>query len=100
MLNLIVAAIALFLTALATQLRSSSGITGASLVTLMTLGEGLSSIILFYTQLETSIGAISRLRSFSNDVQPEERDSEDIYPPGDWPQTGQIFLNNVSASYM
>ncbi|TRX88968.1 hypothetical protein FHL15_010090 [Xylaria flabelliformis] len=99
-LNLVVAAIAVLLTALATQLRSNSGITGASLVTLLSLGGNLSGIIISYTQLETSIGAISRLKSFSDNVQPEEHDSEDICPPEDWPQRGEISLENVSASYL
>ncbi|KAI0388197.1 P-loop containing nucleoside triphosphate hydrolase protein [Xylariaceae sp. FL0594] len=99
-LNLMVGVIALLLTTLATQLHSSSGITGASLVTVMTLGEGLSAVIQSYTQLETSIGAISRLKSFSDEVQPEERDGEDMYPPEDWPQTGTISVNDVSASYL
>ncbi|TGJ82777.1 hypothetical protein E0Z10_g5987 [Xylaria hypoxylon] len=98
-LNLVVAGIAIFLTALATQLRSNSGITGASLVTLLSFGESLSGIIISYTQLETSIGAISRLKSFSDSVKPEEQDGEDICPPEHWPQRGEISLANVSASY-
>ncbi|KAI1735611.1 putative ABC multidrug transporter [Xylaria scruposa] len=99
-LNLVVAAIAVLLTVLATQLRSNSGITGASLVTLLSLGGNLSGIIISYTQLETSIGAISRLKSFSDNVKPEEHDSEDICPAEDWPQRGEILLEDVSASYL
>ncbi|RWA05420.1 hypothetical protein EKO27_g9683 [Xylaria grammica] len=98
-LNLVVTGIAVLLTALATQLRSNSGITGASLVTLLSFGESLSGIVIYYTQLETSIGAISRLKSFSDNVKPEERDSESICPPKDWPQMGEVSLANVSASY-
>ncbi|KAI8628802.1 putative ABC multidrug transporter [Xylariaceae sp. FL1651] len=98
-LNFIVAVIAVLLTILATQLRSNSGITGASLVTLMSLGESLSGIILSYTQLETSIGAIGRLKTFSDNVKPEEQDREDICPPNDWPQRGEISLKGVSATY-
>ncbi|KAI0601124.1 hypothetical protein F4775DRAFT_607254 [Biscogniauxia sp. FL1348] len=98
-LNFVVALIALILTSLATQLRSNSGFTGASLVTLMGFGETLSSIVLFYTLLETSIGAISRLKSFDATVETEDRDEEDIIPPPEWPQRGEIVLKGASASY-
>ncbi|KAI1326562.1 putative ABC multidrug transporter [Xylariaceae sp. FL0255] len=98
-LNFVVAGLAILLTTLATQLRSSAGITGASLVTLLGIGSNLSGIIQSYTLLETSIGAISRLRSFSETVMPEDQDCEDIHPPEDWPQRGEVLLKGVSASY-
>ncbi|KAI1504810.1 ABC multidrug transporter [Biscogniauxia marginata] len=98
-LNFVVALIAVILITLATQLRSNSGFTGASLVTLMGFGEMLSAIVVFYTLLETSIGAITRLKSFDETVKTEDRDEEDIIPPDEWPQRGEIILNGVSASY-
>ncbi|KAI5922440.1 ABC multidrug transporter [Camillea tinctor] len=98
-LNIVVALIALVLTALATQLRSDSGFTGASLVTLMGFGDILSHIVLSYTLLETSIGAIGRLKSFDETVKTEDRDEETIIPPPEWPQRGAIELNGASASY-
>lgn len=60
-LKIVVIVMAVTLTALAVKLRSNSGFTGASLVTLMQLDENLSGIVMFYTMMETSIGAISRL---------------------------------------
>ena len=87
------------LTTLAVRLHSSSGFTGASLVILMSFGENLSSIVIFYTKLETSVGAIARLKTFNETVTPEDKDGEDIVPPSQWPQTGSICLDVVSASY-
>lgn len=55
-LGLVVMIIAVILTSLAVKLRTGSGFTGASLVTLMSFGEMLTGIVLFMTQLETSIG--------------------------------------------
>jgi hypothetical protein len=55
-LGLVVMVMAVVLTSLAVKLRSGSGFTGASLVTLMSFGDQLSGIVLFMTQLETSIG--------------------------------------------
>ncbi|KAI1880861.1 hypothetical protein JX265_001101 [Neoarthrinium moseri] len=98
-LGMVVMALAAVLTALAVKTRSNSGFTGASLVTLMLFGENLTSIVRFLTQLETSLGAISRLRRFNETVKPEHRPDEDIFPPEEWPQNGAIELKGVSASY-
>ncbi|RYP73609.1 hypothetical protein DL771_003497 [Monosporascus sp. 5C6A] len=98
-LDLVVMVMAAVLTALAVQLHSNSGFAGASLVTLMGFGENLSGIVIYYTRLETSIGAIARLKTFNENVKPEERDEEDIVPPERWPQSGVIELKGVSASY-
>nr|RBQ89434.1 hypothetical protein FVER53263_06049 [Fusarium verticillioides] len=81
------------------RLHSNSGFTGASLVTLMSFGESLSGIVIYYTRLETSIGAISRLKTFNATVKPEGKEGEDMVPPENWPQHGSVKLNNVSASY-
>lgn len=98
-MQLMVAGLAVVLVTLATQLRANSGFTGASLVTLMSWGETLSSLVRFYTQLETSIGAVSRIKTFSEKVSPEDLEGEDIEPPEEWPETGRIEINGVSASY-
>lgn len=98
-LNIVVMIMAAVLTTLAVRMHSSSGFTGASLVTLMGFGESLSDIVIFYTRLETSIGAISRLKTFSETVRSEDTEEEDLIPPMQWPQTGSISMNGVSASY-
>ena len=98
-LDLVVMAMAAVLTTLAVRLHSNSGFTGASMVTLMTFGENLSEIVISYTRLETSIGAIARLKTFNETVKPEDRDEEDIIPPQQWPHSGVVELKGVSASY-
>lgn len=92
-------AIATILTTLAVRLHSNSGFTGASLVTLMGFGENISTIVIYYARLETSIGAIARLKTFNETVKPEDKEGEDINPPEEWPQSGVIELKGVSASY-
>ncbi|KAI1421564.1 putative ABC multidrug transporter [Xylaria sp. FL1777] len=98
-LDLVVAVIAAVLTTLAVRLHSNSGLTGASLVTLMSFGDSLSGIVIFFTRLETSIGAIARLKNFNETVKPEDKDEEDLVPPEDWPQKGVIEIKDISASY-
>ena len=98
-LNIVVGILALVVTVLATQLRSSTGFTGASLVSLMSLGDGLTNLIRCYTMLETSIGAVARLKTFSEQTPPENLPGETAVPPESWPETGRIEIKSVSASY-
>jgi ATP-binding cassette subfamily C (CFTR/MRP) protein 1 len=98
-LQTVVAILAVVVVTLATQLRSSTGLTGASLITLMTFGDILNYIIRWYTQIETSIGAVSRLKNFSQKVKGEGREGEDVIPGKEWPERGEIVIHGVSASY-
>ncbi|KAF4438951.1 abc transporter [Fusarium austroafricanum] len=98
-LRLIVMLIATVIVTLATQLRTNSGFTGASLVTLMTFGEMLATIVQSYTTLETSIGAVARLKTFSSSTEQESKPDVDDLPDCKWPQRGCIEIKHVSASY-
>ncbi|OTB04619.1 hypothetical protein M426DRAFT_320734 [Hypoxylon sp. CI-4A] len=99
-LSIVIAVLAFTVVTLATQLRSNTAFTGASLVTLMTFGNNLSFIVRMYTALETSIGAISRLKSFNEKVRSENLEGEDVVPPPEWPLKGSIQIEGVSASYV
>ncbi|PWY89950.1 putative ABC multidrug transporter [Aspergillus heteromorphus CBS 117.55] len=98
-LDVVVMIMAVVLTTLAVRLHSNSGFAGASLYTLVSFGENLSGIVIFYTRLETSLGAITRLDTFKKTVHPEDRDEEDIVPPKEWPSSGVVELKGVSAQY-
>ena len=99
-LQLGVALLATCVVVLATQLRTSSALTGASLVTLMTFGDVLNYIIRWWTQIETSIGAVGRLKGFCEKVAPESLGDEDATPAKGWPFRGGIEIDRVSASYV
>lgn len=100
-LDLIVCGLATVLMTLATQLRTS---TDAA-----TLGVGLSSVIGFsilvsqfmvtYTELENSLGAISRIKDCVDNVQSEETSSGLQQPPHDWPGSGDVEFSGVTAYY-
>ncbi|KAK3377548.1 P-loop containing nucleoside triphosphate hydrolase protein [Podospora didyma] len=98
-LQIIVAILAVAVVTLSTQMRANTAFTGVSLVTLMTFGDALSNIVVFFTLLETSIGAVSRLKTFSAKVESESKEGEDVVPPGEWPLKGGIQIRGVSASY-
>lgn len=64
----------------------------------MALGTSLKSLVQFWTLLETSIGAVSRIRSFSQDTPSEESDNLPK-ASGDWHTSGKIEIKNVTASH-
>jgi ATP-binding cassette, subfamily C (CFTR/MRP), member 1 len=99
MLQLVVAFLAVAVVTLSTQTRSNTAFTGASLVSLMAFGDTLTYIVKMYTTLETSIGAISRLKSFSEKVKSESLEGETLIPPHTWPLKGSIDINEVSVTY-
>jgi ATP-binding cassette, subfamily C (CFTR/MRP), member 1 len=98
-LNMVVAVTATALVGLITQLRSSSSLSGASLVTLMTLSQSLSDIVRFYAALETSIGAVARLRNFATKTGTERVSHNDVRPDEQWPSKGRIAVRGVWATY-
>lgn len=96
---MVVAVLALSIVALSTQLRSNAGFAGASMVSLMSFGKILANLVQMYTQLETSIGAVGRLKSFSDVTPREEMGNEHGVVPASWPESGKIEIKGVSASY-
>jgi ATP-binding cassette, subfamily C (CFTR/MRP), member 1 len=98
-LNWTIAVLATILVILATQLRGNAGFTSVGLISIMTFSQNLTAIVISWTQLETSIGAVSRLKSFSEDVKSEDLEGEDEEPPELWPEHGELEIKNVSASY-
>lgn len=100
----VVGMLAIIVVVLTTQLPwTSKAFTGASLVALMSLGDSLRLIVRMSTELETSIGAIGRLKKFGDEVEREDRRREGkgdvVALPPDWPLRGAIVLDGVSASY-
>lgn len=104
-MNVIVAILAVLLVALATQVGSNAGNVGAGLVTLITLGNTLTTIVVAYTGLETSLGAVSRLKAFDEETESEdgkvtrEGGAHTVIPGKEWPVTGRIDMQRVEASY-
>ena len=100
-LDLQVAALAVIVVALAVQLRNttSGGAIGVALNNLLGFNQTLSGLIQSWTGLETSLGAISRIRSFESTVVSEARDGEDKIPDEEWPSKGAVEIQGVAASY-
>ncbi|EAQ84525.1 hypothetical protein CHGG_08539 [Chaetomium globosum CBS 148.51] len=99
-LDFVVMLLAILVTTLAVTFRSSQslGFLGLALVNLISLSTSFKYLITFWANLETSIGAVARIRRFNKDVEPEEKFPLPPPHPG-WPTQGGIELQHVSASY-
>lgn len=100
-LNLVTAGLAVLVVGLAVRLRGtvSVGLTAVSLVQLITLAENLKVLIQFWTSLETSIGAVARIKNFSEETPDERLPGEDRQPPEGWPARGAVEIRGLSAGY-
>ncbi|TKW58921.1 Multidrug resistance-associated protein 1 [Colletotrichum tanaceti] len=101
-LGLTVAGLAILLTTLGVTLRSrlDAGFLGVALVSMMSLGQSLAALITFWTSLETSLGAISRVKTFSEDTPAEKpREIADTGALAGWPSQGSVVIENWSAHY-
>ncbi|TDZ33610.1 ABC transporter gloK [Colletotrichum spinosum] len=101
-LDLVVGALALIVVATATSLtdKFSPGAVGVAMVLVLGFNSDLAMTIKNWTSLETSIGAVARIRQFTTETPSEERELGDVgVPPSDWPFRGGIEFENVTARY-
>ncbi|KAF5682935.1 major facilitator family transporter [Fusarium denticulatum] len=100
-LDLFVTVIAVLVVVLVTQLRGvlPTGLIGVALVNIIQFSQHLKLLMTFWTTLETHIGAISRIKSFTSETASEHEPQEKEQPPSIWPSKGQIVFDNVSAGY-
>ncbi|KAM0245872.1 hypothetical protein ACHAQJ_010417 [Trichoderma viride] len=77
----------------------SPGSIGVSLVTVIGFSEVLVRLVKTWTTLEPSIGAVSRVKRFTEETETEERNEKGAYVPATWPQAGAIEFAGWTASY-
>ncbi|KAG4423435.1 hypothetical protein IFR04_003402 [Cadophora malorum] len=100
-LDLLVTALAVVVIALAVNLKSTTtaGLLGLSLNNILGFNKSLSTLVTSWTSLETSLGAVARVKMFAENTESEENPDESHDPPAGWPSSGCIAVNNVSATY-
>lgn len=101
-LKLVVAFMAVSVTALATQVISLSGragFVGAGMVSLMELGNMMNACVHSWIHLEMSLGAVKRLKDFGEKTGSEDKGDGDLRPAESWPERGEIVIGGVDASY-
>lgn len=94
-----VLAVLLVSTVLIWKDRFSPGSVGVSLVTVIGFSEVLVRLVKTWTTLEPSIGAVSRVKRFSEETETEERQEKGAYVPATWPQAGAIEFAGWSTSF-
>jgi ATP-binding cassette, subfamily C (CFTR/MRP), member 1 len=102
-LGFVVGAMAVVVISLAIAVRSSSssGQLGVALTSVLQLDSNFQYLMLFWTNLETSLGAIARIRDFEKDTPSEiSLESNEIQVPDNWPSKGEIVFENVEARYV
>jgi ABC-type multidrug transport system fused ATPase/permease subunit len=100
-LDLLVAGLATVLVALAVFVtkQTSSGAIGVALVNLLSFNSTLTLLITNWTQLETSLGAVARVKQFVTDPQLQPIARREIACLQGWPSEGRIEFRRISASY-
>jgi ATP-binding cassette, subfamily C (CFTR/MRP), member 1 len=100
-LDMIVAVIAVLLMSFAVVLRSriNPGLLGVAMVNVMNLNTTLTNLVEFWTLLETSLGAVSRVKEFTENTESENLTGEDRIPPPEWPLRGDLEITGMSAAY-
>ncbi|EAW07798.1 putative ABC multidrug transporter [Aspergillus clavatus NRRL 1] len=100
-LDMVVAGIAVILIVLVVTLRGtiSAGDVGVALLNVILFSQSIKLLITFWTNLETHIGSIVRVRSFTENVSSEDSPSEKDEVPSNWPWGGDIEFKSVSAEY-
>ncbi|KAH9869491.1 hypothetical protein IAQ61_006697 [Plenodomus lingam] len=100
-LDLVVAGVATILIILVVALRGklSAGYVGVALLNVVLFSQSIKLLISFWTQLETHIGSVARIKNFTTDAVTESDESEDSIPPPNWPSAGKIEFKNIEACH-
>ncbi|CAG5185712.1 uncharacterized protein ALTATR162_LOCUS11383 [Alternaria atra] len=100
-LDLVVAAVATILIVLVVTLkgRLSAGYVGVALLNVVLFSQSIKLLISFWTQLETHIGSVARIKNFTADAVAEDHEGEDHIPPSSWPSAGKIEFRGIEACH-
>ncbi|EKV12763.1 ABC multidrug transporter, putative [Penicillium digitatum PHI26] len=101
-LDMVVAGIAVLLIVLVVVLRGSTlsaGYVGVALLNVIQFSQSIKLLVTFWTNLETHIGSIQRIKDFTSTVESEDKPGEDQDVPPNWPSKGAVAFHSVSAAY-
>lgn len=99
-MDLTSAVCAVSMVAIALRFKSSAtpASIGLALLSLITFSETAALFIRFYVNMEMAFGAVARIRGFTQST-PVETDEDGSEVPEDWPRTGSLEMNGVTAVY-
>jgi ATP-binding cassette, subfamily C (CFTR/MRP), member 1 len=99
--DLTTAGIAVGTIALALALRDSTtgGDVGVALNVVLVANTTLLRLIESWATLETSLGAVARMKAMKRDTPVEDLPNERFVPPANWPSDGAVEIRGLTASY-
>ncbi|KAL6714215.1 hypothetical protein ACLMJK_008710 [Lecanora helva] len=100
-LDLLVAAVAVLLIILVTQLRGTiaGASVGIALLNVVLFSQHIKLVIQYWTMLETHIGAVARIKNFTGRTEKESSPSNKKSLPPNWPPRGGMEFNSIYAGY-
>jgi ATP-binding cassette subfamily C (CFTR/MRP) protein 1 len=98
-LDLVVAVVAVVIVAVAVSLGSRSSSIGVALIQVISFNGILRQAIVSWTQIETSIAAVTRIREFEEGTPSEYDENDRNEPSPGWPWRGQVEFETASAAY-
>ena len=100
-LDLTVAGIAITVVSIALKTKGDidASLIAIALVNIVNFGVSIKALLENWTNLETSIGAVSRIQTFAKDTKSEHKPGENQQPPPNWPSEGKVAYNNVTATW-
>lgn len=100
-LDIVVTVIAVVLVAVVVSWKAkfSAGNVGVSLIMVMTFSAALTRLIKVWTMMESSIGAVLRVKRFVADTESEETSAYRVEVAQNWPTQGSIEFRSLVAAY-
>jgi ATP-binding cassette subfamily C (CFTR/MRP) protein 1 len=100
-IDLMIAAMAILFSGIAVALHGtlSTGLVGLALINIITFNGNIRVLVFQYTNLETSIAAVARVRAYEKVTPSEVRLGEEQEVSHDWPRQGRLEIVRASASY-
>ncbi|KAL9625274.1 MAG: hypothetical protein Q9160_000676 [Pyrenula sp. 1 TL-2023] len=99
-LDLIITGLATLVSVVAVALRSKidPGFLGLALIGVLDIGLGFRYMLQNWVFLDSSLGAVVRIKAFADET-PQERREDSLDPPQGWPSTGRVEFKGLRASY-
>lgn len=85
--------------AIAFKASTTGGQIGIALNVILTISNNLTRVLGSWTQLETSLGVISRIKTLEENLLLEDKECEDSEPSPEWPDKGAIEFKEVVVAY-
>lgn len=98
-LDIVVAIVAIIVVTVAVSLDSRSSSVGVALLQVMSFSGTMRQTVVFWTQMETSIAAVTRIKDFSDHIESEHSTHHRHELPGGWPSQGRVEFRDISAIY-